>query len=97
MNKTEKPWYVYLVLCSKDNTIYTGATTNVDRRVKEHNKGSRGAKYTSKRRPVTLMKYFACKNKSFALKLEAQIKKFSHSKKLSITLDYLIQNGYRLE
>ena len=83
MSKTEKPWYVYLVMCA-DKTIYTGATTNVERRVKEHNKGSRGAKYTSKRRPVTLIKFFPCNNKSAALKLEYQIKKLSRAEKLKL-------------
>jgi len=48
----ERPWFLYVVECA-DGTLYTGISTDVSRRVKEHNAG-RGAKYTTARRPVTL-------------------------------------------
>lgn len=45
---------VYLLRC-KDGTYYTGVTTDLERRVREHNGSSKGAKYTKSRRPVTLV------------------------------------------
>jgi len=48
-----KPWFIYVVRCS-DNSLYTGITTDVMRRVKEHNTSKKGARYTRSRRPVTL-------------------------------------------
>ncbi len=45
--------WVYIVECS-DGTYYTGYTTDVKRRLKEHNESPKGAKYTRARRPVTL-------------------------------------------
>lgn len=47
-------WFLYMVRC-KDGSIYTGITTDVNRRVKEHNTSKRGARYTRSRRPVTLI------------------------------------------
>jgi len=51
-----KEWFVYIVECN-DKTLYTGITTDLERRIKEHNYSSKGAKYTSKRRPVRMV-YF---------------------------------------
>jgi putative endonuclease len=47
-------WFVYIVRC-KDRSLYTGITTDVNRRVKEHNTSKRGARYTRSRRPVKLV------------------------------------------
>lgn len=47
-------WYVYLLRCA-DATLYCGVTTDMERRLREHNAGSRGAKYTRARRPVELV------------------------------------------
>ena len=47
-------WYVYLLRCA-DATLYCGVTTDMERRLREHNAGSRGAKYTRARRPVDLL------------------------------------------
>lgn len=47
-------WYVYLLRCS-DGSLYAGITTNLVRRVDEHNRGKAGAKYTRGRRPVVLV------------------------------------------
>ena len=49
-----KDWYVYLVRCS-DNSIYTGITVDIERRVIEHNTSKKGAKYTRTRQPVKLV------------------------------------------
>ncbi|MCR5119377.1 MAG: GIY-YIG nuclease family protein [Lachnospiraceae bacterium] len=50
--------YVYILRCS-DGSLYTGYTTDIDRRVKEHNEGKNGAKATRFRRPVKLV-YSEC-------------------------------------
>jgi len=78
-------WSVYLLKCA-DQTIYTGMTNNLSRRIAHHNRGF-GAKYTRGRGPVTLLKFFPCASKSEALKLEARIKKLSRHQKLAFQLD----------
>lgn len=75
-------WYVYLLTCS-DNTLYCGITNDIDKRITKHNKGT-GAKYTKARRPVSLLKYFECLDKSEALKLEYKIKQMSREEKLKL-------------
>lgn len=75
-------WHVYLLECS-DKTLYTGITTDIDRRVKEHNGGSRGAKYTRGRRPVILLGFIGVTSKSIALKLEYKIKQLPRDEKLN--------------
>ncbi|WAC07541.1 MAG: GIY-YIG nuclease family protein [Thermodesulfobacteriota bacterium] len=73
-------YYVYMVQCS-DKTFYTGLTRNLETRIKEHNEGKNGAKYTRSRRPVTLVYKEACHTISEALKREARIKQLSQQKK----------------
>jgi len=75
-----KNWVVYLVKCI-DGTIYTGITNDLEKRLKIHNSG-KGAKYTKKRIPVVLIKFFTCESKSDALKLEYKIKQLSHNEKI---------------
>ncbi|MDD8049605.1 MAG: GIY-YIG nuclease family protein [Thomasclavelia sp.] len=74
--------YVYIVLC-KDNTLYTGYTNNLDKRINAHNNGT-GAKYTKYRRPVELVYYETYNSKSAALKREYQIKQLSKKEKLEL-------------
>lgn len=81
----ERGWFVYVVECV-DGTLYTGCTTDVSRRVKEHNSGKRGAKYTRSRRPVVLRAVQACDDRSSALRREAEIKRMSRSEKLSLII-----------
>ena len=69
-----KKWYVYLAKC-RDNSLYCGITTDIDRRINEHNSDNKGAKYTRSRRPVTLEYYATVDSRSKALKLEGFIKK----------------------
>lgn len=72
--------YIYILKCS-DGTLYTGWTTNLEKRVKCHNNG-KGAKYTRCRLPVELVYFEECINKSKALKREYEIKQLSRNKKL---------------
>jgi putative endonuclease len=74
-------WFVYIVQCS-DETLYTGSTNDLERRIKQHNDG-KGARYTSGRRPVKLVRSFEVENKSAALKLEYKIKQLPREKKLT--------------
>jgi len=74
-------WHVYIIRCS-DNSLYTGSTTDVSRRVKAHNEKS-GGSYTRTRTPVKLVYQEPHPTQSSALKREAQIKKWSRAKKLA--------------
>ena len=65
--------YTYIVRCS-DNTLYTGWTNNLKKRLETHNAG-RGAKYTKVRRPVRLVYYETFETRGEAMSREASIKK----------------------
>lgn len=73
-------WYVYILEC-KDRSLYTGITTDVERRVREHNEGKLGARYTRARRPVRLSYFEELENRSSASKREWEIKKLSRKQK----------------
>ena len=79
----EKVWYMYVVECA-DGTFYTGITTNLTRRLNEHNYGSRGAKYTRSRRPVKLRFTQEWPNHSKALKEEYKFKNLTRKQKKEI-------------
>jgi putative endonuclease len=72
--KKEGSWYLYVVRCS-DDTLYTGITTDINRRVYEHNNAKKGAKYTRSRRPVELECWAIFANRSCASKAEYKFKK----------------------
>ena len=73
--KKNKKFYVYILRCS-DNSLYTGWTTNLKRRLKEHKEG-KGAKYTRGRTPLDLVYYEICNSRSEAQKRECEIKNYS--------------------
>lgn len=73
----------YILLCA-DGTLYTGWTSDIEKRLAAHNAG-RGAKYTRGRRPVTLLYSEACATKSEAMSREAAIKKLSREEKLMLS------------
>ncbi len=77
------PYFVYILRCS-DTTLYTGITTDVTRRLSEHNNSEKGAKYTKLRRPVVLVYSEELENRSLASKREYEIKKLSREKKLGL-------------
>lgn len=66
------PWHVYLLKCA-DNTLYCGVTTDLERRISQHNDGS-GAKYTRARRPVTLACSITCADRSQAQRMEYSVR-----------------------
>jgi putative endonuclease len=74
--------FVYVVECA-DQTLYTGWTTDVDRRLKDHNAG-RGAKYTRERGPVRLVYVEELPDRRTAMKRELEIKRMRRAKKLAL-------------
>jgi putative endonuclease len=86
-------YYVYIVKCS-DETLYTGITTQLNRRIKEHNSSEKGAKYTRTRRPVELVYSEEYTDRSTASKREYEIKKkMSRKEKLNLIIDTLLRKG----
>ena len=75
-------WCVYLVICS-DNTLYTGITNNLDKRIKTHNSG-KGSKYCKTRLPVVLHKSWEFPDRSSASKEEYRIKQLTRKQKLEL-------------
>lgn len=73
-------YHLYILQCA-DSTLYTGITTDLDRRILEHNTSPRAAKYTRARRPVTLVYSRKYRNRSTASKAEARMKKLSREEK----------------
>lgn len=74
--------YVYILLC-QDDSLYTGWTVNLDKRLETHNKG-KGAKYTRGRIPVKLVYYEEFEDKTQALKREYAIKQLKRKDKLNL-------------
>ena len=88
-------WYVYIVECSdKNNSLYTGITNDIEKRIAKHNAG-RGAKFLrGGRLPVALKKSFEVETKGHALRVEHKIKSLSREEKLKFVLtDY----NYKLD
>ena len=75
-------FYVYILKCN-DNSLYTGYTVNLERRIKAHNKGL-GAKYTRGRLPVEIVYQEVFSSKSEAIKREIELKKLSRLEKLDL-------------
>ena len=80
---SQATWYVYIVQC-RDNTLYTGISTDPETRLAEHNTGQNGAKYTRARRPVSLLYTEPAASRSAALKREIAIKRLSRQAKLAL-------------
>jgi putative endonuclease len=76
-------FYVYILECA-DNTLYVGATNNLDKRVKEHNTSKRGAHYTKIRRPVKLAYSETFPTLSLARAREAEIKRWKREEKMRL-------------
>ena len=79
----QQEWKCYIVQCS-DNSLYTGITTDIERRVDEHNTSNKGAKYTKTRRPVKLVYTESHTDRSTSSKREYEIKKLNRTDKLKL-------------
>ena len=85
----ENQWYLYVLRCG-DGTLYTGITTDVERRLEAHRSG-RGAKYTRGRSPLTLVYQECCESHSHALRREREMKALPRQKKESFLEEYGIK------
>ncbi len=83
--------YTYIIKCS-DNTLYTGWTNDLDKRLLAHNQG-RGAKYTRSRTPVTLVYFEEFQDKQAAMRREYEIKQLSRSEKEALIASKEIIKG----
>lgn len=72
---------MYVLMC-RDDTLYCGITTDLVRRLEEHNGTTRGAKYTRSRRPVRIIASISFQTRSDALKAESAFKKLTRKQKL---------------
>jgi putative endonuclease len=84
----ESNWYLYILRC-KDDTLYTGITTDVEKRLEAHRTG-KGAKYTRGRSPLELVYRESCGSHSDALKREHQVKMLTRVEKQN-----LIREGFQ--
>ena len=76
-------YYLYILKCS-DDSLYTGITTDLKRRVAEHDSGKVGAKYTRGRGPVSVVYTRRFRNRANASREEARIKTLTRTQKLQI-------------
>ena len=80
-------WFVYLIRCN-DNSLYTGITTDVDRRLQEHQgKDNKGAKYLKGKGPIELVWKHNARDRSEASKFEYAIKQLKKDKKEQLIAD----------
>ena len=75
-------WHTYIIKCN-DDSLYTGITINLEKRLAAHNAG-KGAKYTASRRPVQLVYREEAANRSEASKRENTIKRLNRNDKLAL-------------
>ena len=91
----EKTWYLYILRCG-DDTLYTGITTDVQRRFEEHRSKPVGAKYTASHMPQSVERAWEMPDRSAASRLEYRIKKLPRPKKEelirgTISIDTLLE------
>lgn len=82
-----KNWQVYIVRCA-DDTLYTGITNDLEKRIQAHNE-KRGARYTRSRLPVTLVYQEEADSRSTASQREIAIKKLTRTQKMALITDQL--------
>lgn len=75
--------YTYILECA-DGTLYTGITTDLERRVDEHNHSPKGASYTKAKRPVALVRSESSDTRSEASAREYAIKKLTREQKITL-------------
>ena len=74
-------WYLYVLECA-DQTLYTGITTDPERRLDEHNSSPKGARYTRARRPVSMLVHWEFESRAAASKAEYKFKRLARPEKL---------------
>jgi putative endonuclease len=83
MSEADHHWIVYMIRCD-DGSLYTGVTTDLERRFNEHGAGKRGARYFAGRRPEAVVWSETGHDQSSALRREAAIKKLHRRDKLRL-------------
>lgn len=79
-------WKVYMLRCA-DDSLYTGITVDIERRLREHNEDNKkAARYTRVRRPVNLVYHENCIDRAHASSREHQLKKLARTEKLKLVL-----------
>ena len=86
-------WSIYVVECT-DSSLYCGVSTDVNRRVVEHNISKRGAKYTKSRRPVKLVFSKHGMHRGCALRLEYRFKKLKTTEKRMVVYENVSIGDY---
>lgn len=89
----ETIWYLYILRCG-DGTLYTGITTDVEKRLEAHRAG-KGAKYTRGRSPLTLVYREECGTHSDALKRELAVKKLTRIQKEALAKQWEQKNNLK--
>lgn len=85
-------WSVYLIRC-RDDSLYTGIAIDVQRRLREHDCGTAGAKYTRGRGPLKLVFEHVVGNRSLASKIEHRLKKMPRHRKADLaSLPFVIES-----
>ncbi len=79
-----KKWFLYIIRC-ENNSLYTGITTDLERRFQEHLIG-KGAKYTRMFKPVEVVFFVEVENRKEASRLESKIKNLTKAQKEKICL-----------
>jgi putative endonuclease len=82
-NAPDQCWFIYILRCN-DDTLYTGITNNLEKRLRTHNAG-KASKYTRARLPVAMVYSEEVEDRSTALRRECEIKQLSRQEKLKIT------------
>ncbi len=80
-------FYVYILTCA-DDTLYTGSTNNLEKRLHKHNHLKSGAHYTKIRRPVVLSYSEECKTYAEARAREGELKRLTRKEKLELIAMY---------
>ena len=83
MSHKKQTWFVYMLRCS-DASLYTGITTDVQRRVHEHNHTQRAARYTRARRPVKLVYQESLDSRPAAARREWEIRQLDRNAKMRL-------------
>jgi len=84
--------FVYILECS-DKTLYSGSTTDLPKRLNEHNYTKAGAKYTRGRRPVKVVYTKKCSTLALARKREAELKRLTKEEKLRLIALFSLKKG----
>lgn len=87
-------WHVYVLRCA-DGSLYCGVTTDLERRLQEHNASPRGAKYTRSRRPVALVASAQFDSKSAAFRAEYLFKSLRRAEKVSLLAQESLKDAFQ--